>query len=302
MALKGEFLTLAIMVELPLVVVDVQRAGPSTGMPTKTEQADLLQALYGRFSEAPCIVIAARSPSDCFEAAYEACRLSVKHMTPVILLSDGFIANGSEPWRLPEPEALPEFPVRFRTDPVGFAPYLRDPETLARPWAVPGTPGLEHRIGGLEKAERSGNVSYDAQNHERMVRLRAEKVERVAADLPPLTVEGDATGELLVVAWGSTYGAVTSAVRRARALGREVGHVHLRHLSPLPRDLGAVLGRFDRILVPEINLGQLAFLLQGKFAIPVERLNKVQGRPFTAAEVQETIVALTGKRRKKKKA
>ncbi len=293
MALKSEFLTLAIMTELPLVVVDVQRAGPSTGMPTKTEQADLLQALYGRFAEAPCIVLAARSPADCFDTAYEACRLSVRHMTPVILLSDGFIANGSEPWKLPAADALPPFEFAFCTAAgAGFEPYRRDPRTLARPWALPGTPGLEHRIGGLEKSDGSGNVSYDPANHERMVRLRAEKVERVAAELSPAVPEGDPDGPLLVVGWGSTYGAITSAVRRARKAGRRVGHLHLRHLSPFPPGLRELLGRYERVLVPEVNLGQLAFVLQGRFAREVVPLNKVQGLPFTAAEVLDRIVEL----------
>ena len=293
MALKSEFLTLAIMAELPLVVVDIQRAGPSTGMPTKTEQADLLQALFGRFCEAPCIVIAARSPSDCFETAYEACRLSVKHMTPVILLSDGFIASGSEPWKLPTPDDLPGFPVEFRTDPDGFLPYLRDPETLARPWALPGTPGLEHRIGGLEKSDGDGNVSYDPANHERMVHTRAAKVERVAREIPPAEPEGDPEGGLLVVGWGSTFGAITSAVARARKAKKQVSHLHLRHLNPLPGNLGEVLSRYDRILVPEINLGQLALLLQGRYLVEVTRLNKVQGLPFSASEILDKINEMT---------
>jgi 2-oxoglutarate ferredoxin oxidoreductase subunit alpha len=293
MALKSEFLTLAIMVELPLVVIDIQRAGPSTGMPTKTEQSDLLMALHGRFGEAPCIVIAADSPADCFETAYEACRLSIKHMTPVILLSDGFVANGTEPWRLPGVDELPEIPVRFRKDPEGFLPYLRDAETLARPWAVPGTPGLEHRLGGLEKSDGAGNVSYDPQNHERMVELRAEKIERVARELPPAEPEGDPAGGLLVVGWGSTYGAITSAVRRARAAGRGVAHLHLRYLNPLPPNLGDLLERYDKVLVPEINLGQLAFVLQGRYLKPVIRLNKVQGLPFSAGEILDRILELT---------
>ncbi len=281
------------MVELPLVVVDIQRAGPSTGMPTKTEQADLLQALYGRFAEAPCIVIAASTPADCFEVAYEACRLALEHMTPVILLSDGFIANGTEPWKLPEVEQLPAIPVRFHKDPEGFEPYARDPRTLARPWALPGTPSLEHRVGGLEKTDRTGNVSYDPRNHERMVRLRAEKVERVADDIPEAEVDGDGSdGGLLVVGWGSTYGAITSAVRRAQAAGYEVSQAHLRYLNPFPRNLGDVLSRFDKVLVPEINLGQLALLLQGRFLKKVESLTKVKGLPFGATEIQERIVAL----------
>ncbi len=298
MALKSEFIGLAVMVELPLVIVDIQRGGPSTGLPTKTEQADLLQALFGRHSEAPCIVLAARSPADCFECAYEAARLTMRHMTPVILLSDGFIANGAEPWKLPHAADLPDMPVAFRTDPEGFLPYLRDPETLARPWAVPGTPGLEHRIGGLEKADGTGSVSYDPENHERMVRLRAEKVARVARDIPLAEPEGDREGGVLVVAWGSTYGAVTAAVRHARADGLRVSHLHLRHLSPMPGNLGEVLGRYDTILVPEMNLGQLSLLLQGRYLREVVPLNKVQGLPFKESEILDAILAiLEGNRR-----
>jgi len=293
MALKSEFIGLAVMVELPLVVVDIQRGGPSTGLPTKTEQADLLQAMFGRHSESPCIVLAARSPADCFECAYEACRLAIRHMTPVILLSDGFIANGAEPWKLPRTADLPGIPVRFRTDPEGFLPYLRDPDTLARPWAVPGTAGLEHRIGGLEKSDGAGNVSYEPLNHERMVRLRAEKVERVAWDIPPAEPQGDREGGLLVVGWGSTYGAITGAVRRARADGRRVRHLHLRYLNPMPRNTAEVLSRFDRILVPEMNMGQLAFLLQGRYLKEVERLDKIQGQPFKESEILERIHDLT---------
>jgi len=289
MALKSEFLGLAIMVELPLVVVDVQRAGPSTGMPTKTEQADLLMAVHGRFGESPCIVLAASTPADSFEVAFEACRLALKHMTPVILLSDGFIANGAEPWRLPRIEDLPDISVPFRRDAEGFEPYARDPETLARNWAVPGTPGLEHRIGGLEKREVTGDVSYDPQNHERMIRLRAEKVERVARDIPLAEPTGDPAGDLLVIGWGSTYGAITSAVERARAEGLRVSQLHLRHLNPLPLNLPEVLSRFERVLVPEINLGHLALLLQGRYLKPVIRYNKVQGTPFAAADVLDKI-------------
>jgi 2-oxoglutarate ferredoxin oxidoreductase subunit alpha len=292
MALKGEFLTLAIMAELPLVVIDIQRAGPSTGMPTKTEQADLLLAIHGRFSEAPCIVLAARSPADCFDAAFEACRLAVRHMTPVILLSDGFIANGAEPWRLPDLADLDPIEVQFRTDPEGFQPYRRDPATLARPWAIPGTPGLEHRIGGLEKWENSGDVSYDPDNHERMVLLRAEKVARVADDIPLAEVTGEERGGLLVVGWGSTWGAITSACRRARQRGVRVSQLHLRHLHPMPRNVGEILDRYDRVLVPEINLGQLALLLQGRFLKPVFRLNRVRGLPFAAAEILDKIVEI----------
>jgi 2-oxoglutarate ferredoxin oxidoreductase subunit alpha len=289
-ALKSEFLTLAIMVELPLVIVNVQRAGPSTGMPTKTEQADLFQAMFGRFGEAPCIVLSASTPSDCFDVAYEACRLTVKHMTPVILLSDGFVANGTEPWKLPEVDKLPEIPVRFHTDPEGFRPYSRDPLTLARPWAIPGTPQLEHRLGGLEKTDGTGNVSYDAKNHERMVRIRAEKVERVADDIPAAKLDGQEFDDgMLVVSWGSTYGATTSAVRRAQKMGLRVSHLHLRYLNPLPKNFDALLQRYDRVLVPEINLGQLAFILQGRFLKRIDRLNKVQGQPFMASEILDKI-------------
>jgi 2-oxoglutarate ferredoxin oxidoreductase subunit alpha len=289
MALKSEFITLAIMVELPLVVVDVQRAGPSTGMPTKTEQADLLQAMFGRFAEAPCIVISASTPSDSFDSAYEACRLTLKHMTPVILLSDGFIANGAEPWKLPDMDSLRDISVPYHRETETFQPYLRDPQTLARPWAIPGTPGLEHRVGGLEKNEGSGDVSYDPLNHERMVHLRAEKVERVADDIPLAEPIGDTEGDLLVIGWGSTYGAITSAVQRARAEGKSVSQLHLRHLNPLPRNLGEVLDRFKHILVPEINLGQLSMLLQARFLRQMISYNKVQGSPFATEEVLNKI-------------
>ncbi|HEX4823581.1 MAG TPA: 2-oxoacid:acceptor oxidoreductase subunit alpha [Candidatus Polarisedimenticolaceae bacterium] len=288
MALKMEFIGLAIMVELPLVIVDIQRGGPSTGLPTKTEQADLLQAMFGRPSEAPCIVIAARSSSDCFDVAYEAVRLAMKHMTPVILLSDGYIANGAEPWKLPKIDALPAIDVRLHTEATGFLPYARDPETLARPWAVPGTPGLEHRIGGIEKSNGTGNISYEPANHEAMVHLRADKVARVANEIPPCNVEGDPDG-LLVLGWGSTFGAITGAVRRGRAEGRRVGHLHLRYLNPMPADLGEVLARYDTILLPEMNLGQLAMLIRAKFLRDVVQLNKVQGQPFKESEILAKI-------------
>jgi 2-oxoglutarate ferredoxin oxidoreductase subunit alpha len=290
MALKMEFIGLAIAVELPLVIVDIQRGGPSTGLPTKTEQADLLQAIFGRPSEAPCIVIAARSASDCFEMAYEATRLTIKHMTPVILLSDGYIANGAEPWRLPKIEDLKPIDVSFQKDPEGFRPFNRNPETLARPWAIPGTPGLEHRIGGLEKADGSGNISYDAANHEHMVKVRAEKVARVANGLPKTEVVGDPDG-LLVIGWGSTYGSITAAVRSSRAEGTRVGHVHLRYLNPLPNDLGSIIARYDKILIPEMNLGQLAMILKARFLRDVTQLNKVQGQPFKESEILAAIRA-----------
>jgi 2-oxoglutarate ferredoxin oxidoreductase subunit alpha len=291
MALKMEFIGLAIMVELPLVIVDIQRGGPSTGLPTKTEQADLLQAMFGRPSEAPCIVLAARSSSDCFATAYEAVRLAIKHMTPVILLSDGYIANGAEPWKLPKVEALPPIAVTPQTEAAGFLPYARDSETLARPWAIPGTPGLEHRIGGIEKSDGTGNISYEPANHEAMVHLRADKVARVAQDIPRCQVDGDADG-LLVLGWGSTYGAITGAVRRARAEGRRVAHLHLRHLNPMPADLGEILERYDTILLPEMNLGQLAMLLRARFLRDVVSLNKVQGQPFKESEILGRIQEL----------
>ncbi len=295
MALKGEAMGLAVMTELPLVVVDIQRGGPSTGLPTKTEQADLLQAIFGRNSEAPMPVIAASSPADCFERAYEACRIAVRHMTPVVLLSDGYLANGSEPWRLPDLGALADLPVEFWSDPEGFAPFRRDPESLARPWAIPGTPGLEHRIGGLEKQDGSGNVSYDAANHERMVHTRAEKVARVARELPPLEVHGEPEGgPLLVLGWGSTAGAITGAVNLARREGLPVSRAHLHHLNPFPANLGAVLDRFDQVLIPELNLGQLALLVQARYPKRVVSFPKVQGKPFFRNEVLAKIRELLG--------
>jgi len=269
--------------------VNVQRGGPSTGLPTKTEQADLLQALFGRNSEAPVPVLAASSPGDCFWVALEASRIALKYMVPVILLSDGYLANGAEPWRIPDLSELPEIPVRFRTEPEGFRPYARDETTLARPWAVPGTPGLEHRIGGLEKQDGSGNVSYDPLNHERMVHLRAAKVEAVAQDVPDVVPAGDPDGDLLVVGWGSTYGAITAALRAARGRGRRVGHVHLRHLNPLPRNLGEVLERYRRVLVPELNMGQLAWVLRAKYLTDALGYSKVQGKPFKQAELEARI-------------
>lgn len=295
MALKAEFMGLAVMTELPLVVIDVQRAGPSTGLPTKTEQSDLLFALYGRNGEAPLPVIAASTPGDCYEVAYEACRVAVKYMTPVILLSDGYIGNGAEPWRIPDPNALPEFPVTYATEGSrngAFLPYLRDPATLARPWAKPGTPGLEHRIGGLEKDRDTGGVSYDPENHEAMTYLRAEKVARVAAEFPPTVVEGDASGEVLVIGWGSTRGAITAAVERVRERGHRVGHVHLRWLNPLPSDLEDVFSRFDCLLVPELNAGQLVRVLRDRYLRPFIPLNKIQGLPFKAAEIETAIEKL----------
>ena len=292
LSLKQEFLGLAVMVELPIVVVNVQRGGPSTGLPTKTEQSDLLQAMFGRHSESPCIVLAARSPADCFDTAFEASRLALTHMTPVIVLTDGFLANGAEPWRLPDLEALERIEAPFRTDPEGFQPYARDPKTLVRPWAIPGTAGLEHRVGGLEKAEGSGNVSYDSVNHERMIHIRERKVDAVADDIPLAEPTGDSQGKLLVLGWGSTFGAINGAVRRARADGLDVSMVHLRHLNPFPRNLEELMKRFERILVPENNTGQLAFLIQGRFLQEVTRLNKVQGQPFKESEILDAITEI----------
>jgi 2-oxoglutarate ferredoxin oxidoreductase subunit alpha len=295
LALKSETLGLAIMTELPLVVVDMQRGGPSTGLPTKTEQSDLLQSLFGRNGEAPLPVLAASTPGDCFEAAFEACRVALKFMTPVVLLADGYLGNGSEPWPIPDIESLPEIKVSFadanhvaNTD-SGFLPYLRDEETLARAWAKPGTKGLEHRLGGLEKRDRTGNVSYDPDNHALMTRLRAQKVEKVAQDIPKLAVHGDESGDVLVVGWGSTRGAIEAAVLEARSAGRRVGSVHLRYLNPLPPDLGEVLSRFDHLLVPEINAGQLVMVLRARYLLPFKSLTKMKGLPFKAGEIVDAI-------------
>ncbi|MFL6261688.1 MAG: 2-oxoacid:acceptor oxidoreductase subunit alpha [Thermoanaerobaculia bacterium] len=292
-ALKAEAMNLAVMTELPLVVCNIQRGGPSTGLPTKTEQADLLQMMFGRNGESPVPILAASSPKDCFEVAIEAVRIATRHMVPVVLLSDGYIANGSEPWKLPSVEELPDLRIDFRTDPEGFQPYERDPETLARPWAIPGTPGLEHRIGGLEKENVTGNVSYDPVNHENMIHLRAEKVARIAREIPDLQVFGDPDGgELLVLGWGSTAGAVTGAVNSARRKGLPVSRAHLRHLNPFPSNLGEVLARFDRVLVPEMNLGQLALLLRARYLKDVITLSKVQGKPFSRQEILDKIQSI----------
>ena len=290
-ALKTEALGLALMTELPLVIVNVQRGGPSTGLPTKTEQSDLFQAVYGRNGESPIPVIASRSPADCFDAAFEACKIAIEIRSPVILLSDGSIANGSEPWLLPDLASLPKIDARQTTDPAGFMPYKRD-EKLARPWAVPGTPGLEHRIGGLEKDALTGNVSYDAENHEKMVRTRAEKVRRVADRYPKTEPYYDPEGEVLVIGWGGTYGSITQAVIEARSTGLRVGHVHLRHLFPLPNDLTDVVARYRAVLIPELNTGQLRLHLRGQLGIEGMGLNKVQGKPFHVAEVRSAIESL----------
>lgn len=289
LALKSEAINLAVMTELPLVVIDVQRAGPSTGMPTKTEQADLLQAMFGRNSDSPVVVVAPATPAECFTMAIESFRIATKYMVLVIYLSDGYLANGAEPWKLPSLDELPKFEVRFRTEPEGFFPYLRDEATLARPWAIPGTPGLEHRIGGLEKQHITGNVSYDPANHQLMTRLRAEKVARVANDIPDVEVLGPPEGDLLVVGWGSTYGAITSAVERLQARGASVSSVHLRYLNPFPKNLGEVLRQFHKVLVPELNSGQLALLLRARYVIDAISYSKVQGKPFKIAEIVQKI-------------
>ena len=298
MALKAETMGLAVNLELPLLIIDIQRGGPSTGLPTKTEQADLLMAFYGRHGEAPLPIIAARSPSHCFEVAIEAARIALTWRTPVILLSDGYLANGTEPWRLPAVDSLPDLAVTFATEPnhtdddgePTFWPYQRDPETLARDWALPGTPGLMHRIGGLEKEDGSGNISYDPANHEHMVRLRAEKVARIAATIPPVEAHGDVDdADLLVVGWGSTWGAIDGAVARARRAGHRVAHLHLTHLNPFPPNLGDVLRRYPRVMVPEMNLGQLSRQLRAEFLVDARAVSRVRGLPFTAAELEQAI-------------
>ena len=291
LALKTEAMGLALMTELPLVIINVQRGGPSTGLPTKTEQSDLFQAVYGRNGESPIPVVASRSPADCFDTAYEACRIAIDCRTPVILLSDGSLANGSEPWLLPDVNSLPKIDPNITTDPAGFLPYKRD-EKLARPWAIPGTPGLEHRIGGLEKDALTGNISYDAQNHEKMVRTRAEKVRRIADRLDPTEPYFDPDGDVLVIGWGGTYGSITQAVIEARQQGLRVGHVHLRHIFPLPNDLTDVVSRYRNVLVPELNTGQLRLHMRGQLGIESIGLNKIQGKPFHVAEVRSAIESL----------
>lgn len=293
MALKTEAMGLAVMTELPLVIINIQRGGPSTGLPTKTEQADLFQAIFGRNGEAPIPVLAASTPSDCFYMSIEAAKIALKYMTPVILLSDGYIANGSEPWRVPRVSELPTFKKEFFTDAETFQPYMRD-ENLSRPWAVPGTPGLEHRIGGLEKAHITGNVSYDPDNHDFMVRMRANKVKKIQQDLPNLEIDGDKEGELLVLGWGGTFGAITEAVDLARNNGLNVSQAHLKYLNPLPQNTEQVLRGFKKILIPELNLGQLARVLRGEFLIDVESFTKIKGLPFKSSEVYNKISELLG--------
>ena len=294
MALKTEALGLAVMTELPLVICDIQRGGPSTGLPTKTEQADLLQALFGRNSEAPIPVIAAATPADCFWIAVEASRIALKYMVPVIVLSDGYLANGAEPWRIPSVEEIPGITVQFASDPKDFHPYKRHPETLARPWAIPGTPGLEHRIGGLEKQDVTGNVNYEPLNHENMVRIRAAKIEAITQDVPNVMPSGDPEGDLLIVSWGSTYGSMTQSVKAQREKGRKIGHLHLRYLNPLPANVGDILKRYKKVLVPELNMGQLLWVLRAKYLVNAIGLNKIQGRPFKQSELDQKIEEVLG--------
>jgi 2-oxoglutarate ferredoxin oxidoreductase subunit alpha len=296
-ALKSEAIGLAVMTELPLVIANIQRGGPSTGLPTKTEQADLFQAVLGRNGECPVAVVAPATPAECFYMAIEAFRIAVKFMTPVFFLSDGYLANGAEPFRIPEVSSLPRFDVEFRTRVEGFQPYARDPETLARPWAIPGTAGLEHRIGGLEKEDVTGNVSYDPLNHEKMVRLRAEKIARIADFIPEVQVTGPPSGKVLVVGWGGTHGAITSAVEAAQRQGKPVSSIHLRYLNPFPRNLGDVLKRFEKVLVAELNLGQLRALLRARYLVDAHGLNKVQGKPFKVSEITAAVDRLLGETR-----
>jgi len=301
-ALKGETIGLAVSLELPLVVVDIQRGGPSTGLPTKTEASDLLMALYGRHGESPMPVVAASTPAGCFDAAIEACRIALKYRTPVFLLSDGYLANGAEPWLLPDVDSLPDISTTFATEPNGtnpggepvHHPYERDPDTLARSWALPGTPGLEHRIGGLEKADVTGNVSYDPANHERMTLLRRGKLEAIAKDIPLVELDGELDDDLVVIGWGSTWGAISGGIDRVRAKGHKVARIHLTHLSPFPSNLGELLGHFDRAIVPEMNLGQLCKVLRAEFLIDAKPVSKIRGLPFTAAEIEAAILDALG--------
>jgi 2-oxoglutarate ferredoxin oxidoreductase subunit alpha len=290
-ALKGEAMGLAIVLELPLIVIDIQRGGPSTGLPTKTEQSDLLQAVYGRNGDSPLAVLAAATPGDCFYMAIEAARIATKYMTPVILLTDGYLANGAEPWKIPNVADLPKFEVKFPTERApGWHPYLRDPDTLARSWAIPGTPGLEHRIGGLEKSYDSGNISYDPDNHHKMTKVRAAKIAGIANDVPEQRVEvGEETGDLLVVGWGSTYGAIMQAVRRAREAGHAVSQIHVRNLCPLPRRIGELLRGFKRVIVPEMNNGMLVKILRSEFLVDAIGINKIAGQPFKVSEIEAAI-------------
>jgi 2-oxoglutarate ferredoxin oxidoreductase subunit alpha len=289
LALKTEAMGLAVMLELPLVIIDVQRGGPSTGLPTKTEQADLLQAVYGRNGEAPIPVLAASTPTDCFDTTFEAARIALKYMTPVLILTDGYIANGAEPWLIPRVVDLPDLTPKFVTNPEGFQPYSRDEKTLARPWAIPGTPGLEHRIGGLEKEHITGNISYDSENHDFMVKIRAKKIENIVDDIPEAEVLGNRNGNLLVVSWGGTFGSVHTAVDKKQKEGKSVSHLHLRYLNPIPKNVGEILSNFKQILVPEINLGQLIKILREKYLVNAVGFNFVRGLPLRSAEIEAKI-------------
>ena len=284
-ALKSEAINLAHAVELPLVIADIQRSGPSTGMPTKTEQGDLLQCMFGRNSDSACAIVAPATPGDCFYLAIEAVRLAIQFMTPVFFMSDGYLGNGSEPWRIPLANDLERFTVTHPTNPATFAPYRRDPETLTRPWAIPGTPGLEHRIGGIEKADITGNISYDPLNHHKMTVLRNEKIARIVDYIPRQEVYGDPEGELLVLSWGSTYGAAITAVQKLREQGASISHAHLRYLNPFPKNLGDILQHFTKVLIPELNLGQLRLLIRARYLVDAVGLSKVQGLPFKVSEI-----------------
>ena len=298
-ALKGEAIGLAVILELPMVIVDIQRGGPSTGLPTKTEASDLLMAMYGRHGESQMPVVAAYSPSQCFDAAIEAARIALTYMTPVLLLSDGYLANGSEPWKLPDVSTLPSIDVKFQSEPNAtdeegnpiFHPFARD-EKLVRPWAIPGADGLMHRVGGLEKQDGTGNVSYDPANHERMTQIRKERIDRIADDIPLTNVVGDADADTIVLGWGSTWGAITGAMRRIRNNGGKLAHAHLTHIHPFPKDLGEVLARYDNVIIPELNMGQLVKLIRAEFLVDAKPINKVMGQPFTAGELEREILAL----------
>jgi 2-oxoglutarate ferredoxin oxidoreductase subunit alpha len=295
LALKSEALNLAVMTELPLVVIDVQRAGPSTGMPTKTEQSDLLQAMFGRNGDSYVAILAPATPSDCFLMAIEAFRIALKYMVPVILLSDGYVGNGSEPWRIPDVSTLPKIPWSYAKEGEEYSPYSRDPKTLARSWAVPGQKGLEHRIGGLEKSGQTGDISYDPQNHHEMTLARKGRVDRIASDIPDLQVQGPATGDVLVLGWGGTYGAITSAAENARKNGLSVASAHLRYLNPFPGNLEKVLRSYKHVLIPELNTGQLSLLVRGRFVIDAVPFNKISGQPFKIAEIEGKIDEVLGR-------
>lgn len=295
LCLKSEAINLAVMMELPLLILDIQRGGPSTGLPTKTEQADLLQAMYGRNSDSPVAILAPATPGECFTMVIEAMRIAMKYMTPVFFLSDGYLANGSEPWKIPKLKDLPDLRVRHLTDPKDFAPYRRDPKTLSRPWVLPGTPGLEHRIGGIEKQDVTGNVSYDPENHDFMVRIRAQKIAGIDREIPPTRVMGPSKGKVLVVGWGSTYGSITQAVKTLQTEGQSVACVHLRYLNPLPPDLGSILSNYEKILVPEINLGQLLWILRSRFLVDAVGFNQVRGQPLKVREIKNNILKLLAK-------